>query len=138
VPIPGATAFVAALSGSGLPSDQFLFAGFLPARASARRAKLEDFRATQATLIFYEGRTESPPPYVDAADILGNREGVVARELTKLHEEFVRGGSMNWPKTFGSKQSAGRNCAADRRCAIGRTKPSGIETVPTSRALANE
>src|SRR5437868_14955303 len=68
VPIPGATAFVAALSASGLPSDQFLFAGFLPARASARRAKLEEFRTTEATLIFYEAPHRIAATLRDAAD----------------------------------------------------------------------
>src|SRR5438874_177589 len=91
VPIPGATAFAAALSASGLPSDQFLFAGFLPPRASARRARLEDLRAIQATLIFYEAPHRIATALRDAVDILGNRQAVVARELTKLHEEFVRG-----------------------------------------------
>jgi len=91
VPIPGATAFVAALSASGLPSDQFFFAGFLAARSSARRAKLEALRSIDATLIFYEAPHRIAAALRDAADILGNRRGVVARELTKLHEELVRG-----------------------------------------------
>src|SRR5256714_1439479 len=91
VPIPGATAFVAALSASGLPSDQFLFAGFLPPRASARRARLEDLRTIQATLIFYEAPHRIATALRDAVDILGNRQAVEARELTKLHEEFIRG-----------------------------------------------
>src|SRR5205085_7343850 len=91
VPIPGATAFVAALSASGLPSDQFFFAGFLAARSSARRAKLEALRSRDATLIFYEAPHRIAAALRDAADILGNRRGVVARELTKLHEELVRG-----------------------------------------------
>ncbi len=91
VPIPGATAFVAALSASGLPSDQFFFAGFLPARSSARRAKLEALRSIDATLIFYEAPHRIAATLCDAADILSNRHGVVAREMTKLHEELVRG-----------------------------------------------
>src|SRR5436309_2336637 len=72
VPIPGATAFVAALSASGLPSDQFLFAGFLPPRASARRARLEDLRTIQATLIFYEAPHRIATALRDAVDLLGN------------------------------------------------------------------
>jgi 16S rRNA (cytidine1402-2'-O)-methyltransferase len=91
VPIPGATAFVAALSASGLPSDQFLFAGFLPARANPRKAKLETLRALNATLIFYEAPHRIAATLRDARDVLGNRAAVVARELTKLHEEFLRG-----------------------------------------------
>ena len=91
VPIPGATAFVAALSASGLPSDQFLFAGFLPPRSNPRKAKLEELRGLNATLVFYEAPHRILATLRDARDVLGNRRAVVARELTKLHEEFVRG-----------------------------------------------
>ncbi len=91
VPVPGATAFVAALAASGLPTDQFFFAGFLPARTAARRARLEELRASPATLVFYEAPHRIAPALKDAAAVLGNRQAVVARELTKLHEEIVRG-----------------------------------------------
>jgi 16S rRNA (cytidine1402-2'-O)-methyltransferase len=91
VPIPGATAFIAALSASGLPLDQFLFAGFLPARSAARKVKLEELRALGATLIFYEAPHRIAATLKDARAVLGNRRAVVARELTKLHEEFGRG-----------------------------------------------
>jgi 16S rRNA (cytidine1402-2'-O)-methyltransferase len=91
VPIPGAAAIVAALAASGLPTDQFYFAGFLPARANARRAKLEELAAIPATLIFYEAPHRISATLRDAIDVLGDREAVVARELTKLHEEFARG-----------------------------------------------
>jgi 16S rRNA (cytidine1402-2'-O)-methyltransferase len=89
--VPGATAFVAALSASGLPSDRFLFAGFLPARATARKAKLDELRAVQTTIIFYEAPHRIASTLRDAREVLGNRRAVVARELTKLHEQFVRG-----------------------------------------------
>jgi 16S rRNA (cytidine1402-2'-O)-methyltransferase len=91
VPVPGATAFVAALAASGLASDQVLFAGFLPARTAARRAKLEELRDSPATLIFYEAPHRIAAALRDAADVLGDRPAVIARELTKIHEEFVRG-----------------------------------------------
>jgi 16S rRNA (cytidine1402-2'-O)-methyltransferase len=91
VPVPGASAFVTALSASGLPSDQFFFAGFLPARGSVRRAKFDELRALNATLIFYEAPHRIAATLRDARDVLGNRAAVVARELTKLHEEFLRG-----------------------------------------------
>jgi len=91
VPVPGATAFVAALAASGLASDQVLFAGFLPARAGARRAKLEELRASAATLIFYEAPHRIAAALRDAVEVLGDRPAVIARELTKMHEEFVRG-----------------------------------------------
>jgi 16S rRNA (cytidine1402-2'-O)-methyltransferase len=91
VAVPGLTAFVAALSASGLPTDQFFFGGFLPPRTIARRAKLDQLRAVAVTLVFYEAPQRIAKTLQDALLIFGNREAVVARELTKLHEEFVRG-----------------------------------------------
>jgi 16S rRNA (cytidine1402-2'-O)-methyltransferase len=91
VPVPGATAFVAALTASGLPTDEFFFGGFLPARQTARRARLSQLRALPATLVFYEAPHRISDALRDARDILGEREASVARELTKLHEEIARG-----------------------------------------------
>ena len=91
VPIPGPSALVAALSAAGLPSDQFFFAGFLPARANTRRSKLEELASVPATLIFYEAPHRIAATVRDAFEILGNRDAVIAREVTKLHEEFARG-----------------------------------------------
>ena len=91
IPVPGASALVAALSASGLPADQFFFAGFLPARASARRERLEELQSLRATLIFYEAPHRIAGTLRDALEVLGDRQAVVARELTKLHEEFIRG-----------------------------------------------
>ena len=105
VPIPGATAFVAALSASGLPLDHFLFGGFLPARANARRAKLEEFRSLDATLIFYEAPHRIAATITDAVEILGNRQAVVARELTKLHEDFRRGSLDELATVISAEQS---------------------------------
>jgi 16S rRNA (cytidine1402-2'-O)-methyltransferase len=102
VPVPGATALVAALAASGLPSDQFLFAGFLPARANARLAKLEELRMVSGTLIFYEAPHRIAAALKDALEALGNRRAVVARELTKLHEEIVRGSLGELIKRFSS------------------------------------
>ena len=106
VPIPGPTAFVAALSASGLPSDEFLFAGFLPARGGGRRAKLEALRSIDTTLIFYEAPHRIAATLRDAADILGNRQAVVARELTKLHEEFARGRLDELADNFSDRNKA--------------------------------
>ncbi len=91
VPIPGATALISALVSSGLPSDEFFFAGFLPARANQRRARLAELASMPATLIFYEAPHRLVASLQDALSILGERECVVARELTKLHEEVARG-----------------------------------------------
>ena len=91
VPVPGASAFVAALTASGLPTDEFYFGGFLPARTHARRQKFDEVRSLRATLVFYETPHRIAHSLADARDILGEREAAVARELTKVHEEIVRG-----------------------------------------------
>ena len=91
VPIPGPTALISALVASGLPSDEFFFAGFLPSRSGARRTRLADLAAIPSTLVFYETPHRIVASLKDAREILGEREAVVARELTKLHEEIVRG-----------------------------------------------
>ncbi len=91
VALPGPSALVTALVGSGLPTDEFFFAGFLPARSMARQQRLSELRSLPATLIFYEAPHRLSAALVDAHKILGERRAVVARELTKLHEEFKRG-----------------------------------------------
>lgn len=91
VPIPGPSALIAALSASGLPSDEFFFAGFLPPKKSARREKLEALRPLRATLIFYESPHRIREMLADAEAVLGARDACLARELTKVHEEFLAG-----------------------------------------------
>jgi len=91
VPIPGPSALVAALAASGLPSDEFLFVGFLPSRAGARRKALETLKAEPRTLVLYEAPHRIIETLADAAEILGPRPAVLAREVTKIHEEFRRG-----------------------------------------------
>jgi 16S rRNA (cytidine1402-2'-O)-methyltransferase len=91
VPIPGPSALVAALGASGLPTDEFLFVGFLPPRSGARRKALAALKAESRTLIFYEAPHRVVETLADAADILGPRPAVIAREVTKMHEEFLRG-----------------------------------------------
>jgi 16S rRNA (cytidine1402-2'-O)-methyltransferase len=91
VPIPGPSAFVAALAASGLPSEEFLFVGFLPPRIGARRKALDALRTESRTLVLYEAPHRLVETLADAADILGARPAVIAREVTKIHEEFLRG-----------------------------------------------
>jgi len=91
VPIPGPTALISALVVSGLPSDEFFFGGFLPARSTARRRRLAELSKIPTTLIFYEAPHRIAEALGDALEVLGEREAVVARELTKLHEEVLRG-----------------------------------------------
>jgi len=91
VPIPGPSAFVAALAASGLPTEEFLFVGFLPSRAGARRKKLDALKSEPRALVFYEAPHRLADTLSDASEILGTRQAVVAREVTKIHEEFLRG-----------------------------------------------
>jgi 16S rRNA (cytidine1402-2'-O)-methyltransferase len=92
VPIPGASAAVTALSASGLPTDKFIFEGFLPAKTQQRREYLESLQAESRTLILYESPHRLQDTLQDLGDILGSdRSIVMARELTKLYEEFWRG-----------------------------------------------
>ncbi len=92
VPIPGASAFLAALVASGLPTDSFRFSGFLPSKSGQRRKLLESVKDSPRTQVFYEAPHRLLETLADAAEILGNdRHVVVAREVTKIHEEFLRG-----------------------------------------------
>ena len=92
VPIPGASAFLSALVASGLPTDAFHFGGFLPAKSGARRTALEAVRNSPRTQIFYEAPHRIVESVRDVVETLGaERHIVMAREVTKLHEEFLRG-----------------------------------------------
>jgi 16S rRNA (cytidine1402-2'-O)-methyltransferase len=91
VPVPGASAFVAALAAAGLPVDKFRFFGFLPRRKLARRKALEELKGVSKTLVFYEAPHRALDMLEDIHQILGDPPVVVAREVTKIHEEFLRG-----------------------------------------------
>jgi 16S rRNA (cytidine1402-2'-O)-methyltransferase len=92
IPIPGASAFLAALVASGLPTDSFRFSGFLPSKAGQRRKVLESVKASPRTQVFYEAPHRLLETLSDISELLGSdRHVVVAREVTKLHEEFLRG-----------------------------------------------
>lgn len=90
VPLPGASAVLAALSASGIPCSEFLFAGFLPARRAERRRALELLRTEGRTIVLFEAPHRLAASLADGAEILGPRQACVARELTKIHEEFCR------------------------------------------------
>ncbi|MET0624466.1 MAG: 16S rRNA (cytidine(1402)-2'-O)-methyltransferase [Pyrinomonadaceae bacterium] len=106
VPVPGPTAFVAAVTASGLPTDEFYFGGFLPARAHARREKLAEVKSLRATLVFYETPHRIAHALADAREVLGEREAAVARELTKLHEEIARGRLSELAERFSAPGAA--------------------------------
>lgn len=89
--VPGPSAAIAALTLAGLPTDRFVFAGFLPNKSKARRDVAAEFAAIRATLVFYESGPRLAASLADLAEVLGPREGAIAREITKLHEECITG-----------------------------------------------
>ena len=104
VPVPGASAFLAALVASGLPNDSFRFGGFLPAKRGERRTALDGVKASAHTDIFYEAPHRIVETLADMVEVLGEaRPVVVAREVTKLHEEFLRGRASDVLQTLASR-----------------------------------
>lgn len=91
IPIPGPSAMVAALTAAGLPMNEFVFAGFLPPKKATRCRALDALSGVKKTLVFYEAPHRVLQALRDMQDILGDRETVIAREVTKIHEEFLRG-----------------------------------------------
>jgi 16S rRNA (cytidine1402-2'-O)-methyltransferase len=104
-PIPGASALLSALAASGLPTDAFQFAGFFPPKSSARRKTLESLKTFPATLVCYEAPHRILETLDDIDEIMGVRPVVVARELTKLHEEFLRGTAREIRETLAARTS---------------------------------
>jgi 16S rRNA (cytidine1402-2'-O)-methyltransferase len=105
VPIPGAAALIAALSASGLATDSFYYGGFLPAKTGQRRRTLELTAAFPCVLVFYEAPHRLLETLDDCSAVFGDRCTVVARELTKMHEEFVRGTAAEAAKSFAARPS---------------------------------
>ena len=104
VPIPGASAFLSALVASGLPTDTFHFSGFLPAKRGERRAALATVKLSPCTQVFYEAPHRAVAALEDIVDVLGpDRPIVIAREVTKLHEEFLRGRASEVLETLKSR-----------------------------------
>lgn len=91
VPVPGPVAFAAAVVATGLPTDSIFFGGFLPSKKGERRKRLEEVRMVPATLVFYETPHRLEASLADCLAVLGDRKASVARELTKMHEEILRG-----------------------------------------------
>src|ERR1700752_503096 len=105
VPIPGASAFLAALGASGVPADSFRFSGFLPAKRGERRAALESVKNSPRTQVFYEAPHRVVEALADVCEVLGNeRHVVIAREVTKVHEEFLRGRAGEVLETLKSRE----------------------------------
>ncbi len=104
-PVPGASAILAALTASGLPTDAFLFGGFLPARPGPRRKLLAKFKDEPATLVFYEAPHRTLEALADIDEVLGARPVVLAREMTKVHQEFLRGTASGLRQTLAGRPS---------------------------------
>lgn len=139
VPVPGPAAFVAALVASGLPTDEFYFGGFLPSRTHARRTRLDSLRALPATLVFYEAPHRIAQALADAREILGEREAAVARELTKVHEEMIRGRLSELASRFSTGREAARGemvLVIDRRVIEDETTQEGTGTKSVAELVA--
>jgi len=118
-PIPGPSALLAALSASGLPTDSFRFGGFLPARPSARRKLLASLESETATVIFYEAPHRILETLADIEELLGARPVVLARELTKIHQEFLRGTAAELRQALAAR----RGIKGEITLLIGRAAP---------------
>jgi 16S rRNA (cytidine1402-2'-O)-methyltransferase len=105
--IPGASAAISALCVAGLPTDQFTFVGFLPDKEGKRCNKLEELKAIEHTLVFYVSKWKVAPVIRDIIKVLGNRPAVLCRELTKLHQEVVRGTLEDILEAMGKKEVKG-------------------------------
>jgi len=105
--VPGPSAALAALTSAGLPTDTFLFAGFLPPKGGQRRKRLEELKPVPATLIFYETASRLHAALADISDVYGAREAAIAKELTKLHESVARGTPAELAATLGSTELKG-------------------------------
>ena len=125
VPIPGASAVIAALAASGLATDVFEFRGFLPAKAGQRRTALEQISSHQQTVIFYEAPHRIVEALEDLVRILGpQRRVVIARELTKVHEEFIRGTAQEVLETARRRELKG-----EITLLVGKAEIGGSSTV---------
>ncbi len=105
--IPGPVAFVAAVIASGLATDALYFGGFLPSKKGERLRRLVEVRDIPATLVFYEAPHRIARSLAGCLEVLGNRQAVVARELTKLHEEIVRGSLSELSARFAGEKVKG-------------------------------
>jgi 16S rRNA (cytidine1402-2'-O)-methyltransferase len=131
VPIPGVSAVVSALSAAGLPTDAFRFCGFLPPKSSQRRKTLEQWKTETATLIFYETPHRILESLEDVEIVMGARPVVVARELTKLHEEFLRGTAAEVRAKLASRPSV----KGEITLLIGKTDEVPVDNTPLEDAV---
>ena len=132
--VPGANAAVTAMAGSGLPTDQFHFAGFLPPKSAARKKDLLAFKPSTATLIFYEAPQRLGASLADMAEILGiHRPAAVARELTKFYEEMRRGTLGELAAHYASHEAKGEIVILIGKAAEEEKNPADIDALLTAR-----
>ncbi len=132
VPIPGASAYLAALVASGLPTDSFRFSGFLPAKRGERRTVLESIKASPRTQVFYEAPHRVVETVGDIVEVLEpERHIVIAREVTKLHEEFLRGRAAEVLETLKSRGEV----KGEITLLIGKAEETGHKAVPARVSL---
>ncbi|CAN5507126.1 16S rRNA (cytidine(1402)-2'-O)-methyltransferase [soil metagenome] len=123
VPIPGAAAFVSAVTASGLSTESVFFGGFLPSKKGERRKRLEEIRDIPATLVLYETPHRLAKSLVDCLEVLGSRRAAVAREITKLHEEFARGSLTELALKYSNESVKGEVVLVIERAELNPVKP---------------
>jgi 16S rRNA (cytidine1402-2'-O)-methyltransferase len=138
VPVPGPSAAVAALSVSGLPTDRFLFVGFLPPRAAARRRALEELASERPTLVFHESPMRVRDCLADMVEVLGDRDAFLCREATKVHEEYVRAPLSALLASLAARDSVKGEIVLVVAGAPAAAPLAGREPVPLYRELAAE
>jgi 16S rRNA (cytidine1402-2'-O)-methyltransferase len=152
VPIPGPSVVISALSVAGVPTDRFAFEGFVPAKSAARRGYFERLRDEQRTLICFEAGRRLSASLRDLADVMGDRLLVIAREVTKLYEDFVRGGARELAARAGdltvrgevtlfiapSAEPAVATSEDDLRAAVARLRGEGWHLKEIAKRLAKE
>jgi 16S rRNA (cytidine1402-2'-O)-methyltransferase len=151
VPVPGASAAVTALAASGLPSDEFRFCGFFPRKTGERQRKLESLAGDSATLIFYEAPHRIVETLNDVEAVLGDPPVVVARELTKIHEELLRGAASEVRRQLEARDSVRGEMTvligkSERRPetgepladAVARLEATGLSRMDAIKAVARE
>jgi 16S rRNA (cytidine1402-2'-O)-methyltransferase len=150
VPLPGASAVLTALAASGLAVDQFRFLGFLPPKSHARRQTFETLRAEQATVIAYESPHRILESLNDLAEVLGERRVVLGRELTKLHEEFLRGTAAEIQEQLAARPSvkgemtlviegaSEERVEGDPKEIVARLEAQGLERMEAIKAAAKQ
>jgi 16S rRNA (cytidine1402-2'-O)-methyltransferase len=138
VPVPGPSAAIAALSVSGLPTDRFLFVGFLPPRSGARRRALEELAAARPTLVFYESPVRVVDALADMEAVLGDRDAFLCREATKVHEEYVRAPLSALRASLEAREAVKGEIVLVVAGAAEATPAAGVDPVTLYRTLAAE